>query len=66
MLNRIGDKIPSCLTPSVVIIGSDIVVQIPTMQGSAICYHEHFVVVSKANNGVKTTPAAQYGNDDVT
>ncbi len=32
--------------------------QIPTMQGSAICCHEHFVVVSDVNNGVMTTPAA--------
>ncbi len=40
-------------------------VQIPTMQGSAICCHEH-VVVSDANNGVMTTPATNNGYDDVT
>ncbi len=33
--------------------------QIPTMQGSAICCHEHFIVVSDVNNGVMTTPAAK-------
>ncbi len=36
------------------------------MQGSAICCHEHFVVVSDVNNGVMTTPAANNGNNDVT
>ncbi len=35
-----------------------IAVQIPTMQGSAICCHEHFVVVSDVTNGVMTTSAA--------
>ncbi len=44
----------------------DIAVQIPTMQGSAICCYEHFVVVSDVNNGVMTTPAANNGCDDVT
>ncbi len=40
--------------------------QIPTMQGSAICCHEDFVVVSDVNNGVMTTPAGNNGHDDVT
>ncbi len=40
--------------------------QIPTMDGSAICCHEHFVVVSDANNGVMTTPAANNGHNNVT
>ncbi len=40
--------------------------QIPTMQGSAIWCHEHFVVVSDVNNGVIPTPAANNGYDDVT
>ncbi len=44
----------------------DIAVQIPTMQGSAIWCHEHFVVVSDVNNGVIPTPAANNGYDDVT
>ncbi len=39
--------------------------QIPKMQRSAICCHEHFVV-SDVNNGVMTTPAANNGYDDVT
>ncbi len=47
------------------IVPWDIVVQISTMQGSAICYHEHFVV-SDVNNGVMTTPAANDVHDDVT
>ncbi len=39
--------------------------QIPTMQGSAICCHEDFGVVSgDVNNGVMTTPAANNGHDD--
>ncbi len=41
-------------------------VQISTMQGSDICYHEHFVVVSDVNNGVMTTPAANNGHNDFT
>ncbi len=40
--------------------------QIPTMLGSTICCHEHFVVVSDVNNGVMTTQAANCGQDDVT
>ncbi len=40
--------------------------RILTMQGSAICYHEHFVVVSDVNNDVMTTQAANNGYDDVT
>ncbi len=36
------------------------------MQGSAICCHEHFVVVSDINNRVMTTLAANNGYDDVT
>ncbi len=40
--------------------------QIPKMQGSTICCHEHFVGVSDVNNGVMTTPAANNGHDDVT
>ncbi len=40
--------------------------QIPTMQGSAICFYEHFVVVSDAaNNGVMATPAANNGHNHV-
>ncbi len=35
------------------------------MQQSAICCHEHFVVVNDVNNGVMTTPAANNGYDDV-
>ncbi len=48
------------------IVPWDIAVQIPTMQGSAICCHEHFVVVSDVNNGVMTTPLVNNGHDDVT
>ncbi len=44
----------------------DIALQIPTMQGSAICYYEHFAIVSDINNGVMTTPAENNGYDDVT
>ncbi len=40
--------------------------QIPTMQGSAICCHVHFVAVSDVNNDVMTTPAVNNGHDDVT
>ncbi len=36
------------------------------MQGSAICCHDHFDVVSDVNNCVITTPAANNGHDDVT
>ncbi len=36
------------------------------MQGSAICCHEHVVVVSDVNNDVMTTPVANNGYDDVT
>ncbi len=45
------------------IVPWDIAVQIPT---SAICCHEHVVVVSDVNNGVMTIPAANNGHDDVT
>ncbi len=48
------------------IVPWDIVVQIPTMHGSAICCHDHFVVPSDFNNGVITTPVANNGRDDVT
>ncbi len=44
----------------------DFAVQIPTMQRSAICCHEYFVVVSNINNGALTTPSANNGHDDVT
>ncbi len=47
------------------IVLCDIAVQIPTMQGSAICCHEQFVV-SVVNNDVMTTPTAKNGCDDVT
>ncbi len=40
------------------IVPWDIAVQIPTIQGSTICCHDNFVVVSDVNNGVMTTPAA--------
>ncbi len=40
--------------------------QIPTIQGFAICCHEHFVVVSDINNRVMTTPAGKNGHDDAT
>ncbi len=40
------------------IVPYDITVQIHTMQGSAICCHDNFVVVSDVNNGVMTTQAA--------
>ncbi len=40
--------------------------QIPTMQGSAICCHEYFVAVSDVKNGGMTTPVAHNGHDDVT
>ncbi len=40
--------------------------QIPTILGSAICFHEIFIVVSDANNGVMKTPAVNNGHDDVT
>ncbi len=36
------------------------------MQGSAICCHEHSVVVNEVNNGVMTTQATNNGHDDVT
>ncbi len=36
------------------------------MQGSAICCHEHFIVVTDVNNGVMATRAANNGYDDVT
>ncbi len=49
-----------------IIVPWDIAVQIPIMQGSAFCCHEHFVVVSNVNNGVMTTPAANNGHDDIT
>ncbi len=48
------------------IVPWDIVVQIPTMQGSTICCHEHFVIISDVKNGDMTTPAANNGHDDVT
>ncbi len=38
----------------------------PPMQGSTICYHEHFVVLSDVNNGFMTTPAVNKRHDDVT
>ncbi len=37
-----------------------------TMQGSAICCHEYFVVITDINNGVMTTPSATNGQDYVT
>ncbi len=40
--------------------------QKPTMQGSAICCHVHFFVVTDINNGIMTTLAANNGHDDVT
>ncbi len=50
-----------------IIVPWDMAVHIPTMQGSAIRCHEHFVVVSDVmNNGVMTTPAANNVHDDVT
>ncbi len=48
------------------IVPWDVAVQIPTMQGSVICYHEHFVVVIEVNNGVMTTPAANNEQDNGT
>ncbi len=48
------------------IVPWDIAVQIPTMHVSAICFHEHFVVVSDVNNGVMRIPAANNGHDDIT
>ncbi len=54
------------MDPNYDILLWDIVVQIPTMQGSAISCHEHFVVVSDVNNGVMITPTASNGYGDVT
>ncbi len=48
------------------IVPWDIVVQIPTMLGSSIYCHEHFVVVIDINDSVMATPAANNGHDDVT